>query len=373
MYIFGVWRCRPSAVRACHIRRMGKVLVLLLILAAVLLCIVYFVKSTQAKVLSLSGSDSYTFHHGKQDVFCAYWCGYNFAEVFIRYTFPNFESQYCNNTHDHGFKHANKHDILVLGALRGECRHVVDVFKGRILLLNPEFHGVEEHVAQKVIHIGPRTLHYNSIQLYYVMLAAMELYARESPTDTLQEPLLSNRTFWYRRQHGKTRQRFLLYASSRCLPHRDEAFTQFSSIDLATTTGRCGQSPHANFTRLKKVGGWQQYVDLFSPLGFKFALVMENTLLPGYITEKILVAFLAGMIPIYYGTEEVFEIFNPRAFVYYNASVPQKAINEVARLHRSRNDFDRMLQEDIFVPGALQRFFSFAEVRAQIREKIGKT
>eukprot|EP01048_Picozoa_sp_COSAG05_P007535 COSAG05_NODE_534_length_8874_cov_19.159544_4_plen_81_part_00 len=29
---------------------------------------------------------------------------------------------------------------------------------------------------------------------------------------------------------------------------------------------------------------------------------------PGYITEKILLAFVAGAIPIYYGTDEVFDI-----------------------------------------------------------------
>ena len=43
----------------------------------------------------------------------------------------------------------------------------------------------------------------------------------------------------------------------------------------------------------------------------------ESKAMPGYITEKILAVFLAGAIPIYWGTEEVFGIFNRKAFIFY--------------------------------------------------------
>ena len=39
---------------------------------------------------------------------------------------------------------------------------------------------------------------------------------------------------------------------------------------------------------------------------YRFALVMENADAPWYVTEKILNAFAAGAIPVYYGTEDVF-------------------------------------------------------------------
>ena len=42
---------------------------------------------------------------------------------------------------------------------------------------------------------------------------------------------------------------------------------------------------------------------------------MENTISEGYVTEKILNAFLAGSIPIYYGDKLAKEIFNPDSFV----------------------------------------------------------
>lgn len=48
----------------------------------------------------------------------------------------------------------------------------------------------------------------------------------------------------------------------------------------------------------------------------KFCLCMENTNRPHYITEKILLGFLAGCIPIYCGTRKIYAIINPQAFIY---------------------------------------------------------
>jgi len=53
---------------------------------------------------------------------------------------------------------------------------------------------------------------------------------------------------------------------------------------------------------------------------YKYCLVMENDAVDGYITEKIIMGFLGGCLPIYYGTEEIFDIFNCDAFVFYNVS-----------------------------------------------------
>ena len=48
---------------------------------------------------------------------------------------------------------------------------------------------------------------------------------------------------------------------------------------------------------------------------YKFSLAMENTKSDGYISEKIIDAFLAGNIPIYYGDYMVEEYINPKAFI----------------------------------------------------------
>ena len=48
---------------------------------------------------------------------------------------------------------------------------------------------------------------------------------------------------------------------------------------------------------------------------YKFSLAMENSKADGYVSEKIIDAFLAGNIPIYYGDYMVEEYINPKSFI----------------------------------------------------------
>ena len=48
----------------------------------------------------------------------------------------------------------------------------------------------------------------------------------------------------------------------------------------------------------------------------KFSICFENGSYPGYTTEKLVEAFAAQTIPIYWGDPEVCRVFNPKAFVY---------------------------------------------------------
>jgi len=57
---------------------------------------------------------------------------------------------------------------------------------------------------------------------------------------------------------------------------------------------------------------------------YRYALVMENSDSPGYVSEKILHAFLSGTVPIYYGSRFVFEIFNAKAFIFFDLDMPHQ-------------------------------------------------
>ena len=61
---------------------------------------------------------------------------------------------------------------------------------------------------------------------------------------------------------------------------------------------------------------WQYNMDLFSKSKFGFAI--ENCLLPGYITEKIMLVYQGNCIPIYWGPPEIKNIFNIETFYYVN-------------------------------------------------------
>lgn len=51
---------------------------------------------------------------------------------------------------------------------------------------------------------------------------------------------------------------------------------------------------------------------------FKFNIATENSNVAGYITEKIVDAYIANTIPIYWGTNDITSIFNPYSFINVN-------------------------------------------------------
>ncbi|OGG61135.1 hypothetical protein A3C87_03215 [Candidatus Kaiserbacteria bacterium RIFCSPHIGHO2_02_FULL_49_34] len=59
--------------------------------------------------------------------------------------------------------------------------------------------------------------------------------------------------------------------------------------------------------------------ELVSKLDFdrkrKFAIAFENSSRSGYTTEKILTAFAANALPIYYGDPRITEVFNPERYI----------------------------------------------------------
>lgn len=52
----------------------------------------------------------------------------------------------------------------------------------------------------------------------------------------------------------------------------------------------------------------------------KFAITMENSNKPYYITEKLVNGIRSGVVPVYWGTPHVSEFFNPRRFIQLSAS-----------------------------------------------------
>ena len=78
----------------------------------------------------------------------------------------------------------------------------------------------------------------------------------------------------------------------------------------------------------------------------KFTLTFENSLNPGYITEKIMTAFQAGSIPIYYGPPEIKEIFNPNCFYYINDRLPDKKTHTKEDIEVIANELWALANDD---------------------------
>lgn len=49
----------------------------------------------------------------------------------------------------------------------------------------------------------------------------------------------------------------------------------------------------------------------------KFAIIFENYIYPGYITEKIFDAFRANTVPVYFGAPDISHFVNTNCFLDY--------------------------------------------------------
>ena len=81
----------------------------------------------------------------------------------------------------------------------------------------------------------------------------------------------------------------------------------------------------------------------------KFTLCFESTRHEGFITEKIIDAFYNDTIPIYYGSSDVTEIFNPNAFINCSDYVSfDEIVKKVIELDNNDDLYLKMLSEPIF-------------------------
>ena len=70
----------------------------------------------------------------------------------------------------------------------------------------------------------------------------------------------------------------------------------------------------------------------------KFAITMENSDRPYYITEKLINGLRSGVIPVYWGTSRVGEFFNPRRFLHLMSDATQEDMD--ALIHRMKTMTD---------------------------------
>ena len=86
------------------------------------------------------------------------------------------------------------------------------------------------------------------------------------------------------------------------------------STASCTPRARCSTTPTGSDPGWTRTGAATK-IDYLRD--FRFTLAAENGAHPGYTTEKIVDAFLAGSVPIYWGDPLVDRDFNPAVFVNF--------------------------------------------------------
>lgn len=88
----------------------------------------------------------------------------------------------------------------------------------------------------------------------------------------------------------------------------------------------------------------------------KFTLCFESTKNEGFTTEKIIDAFYAGTIPVYYGSSTVKSIINPNAYIdVSDFESMDEAIERIIQLDNDDELYIKMMREPIFLDPLFQQ------------------
>lgn len=85
----------------------------------------------------------------------------------------------------------------------------------------------------------------------------------------------------------------------------------------------------------------------------KFTIACENSEYPGYTTEKLLEAFAANTIPIYWGNPLVEKEFNRKSFINcYRYNSIEEVVGEMIRMDQNDDYYLKILNEPAFLEKA---------------------
>jgi hypothetical protein len=145
-----------------------------------------------------------------------------------------------------------------------------------------------------------------------------------------------------------------VYSNSKANSMRDEIFFTLNKHIKILSGGRL----HNNI-------GYRISNKLEFLKGFKFDLSIENGSYPGYVTEKIMDAFAAGIVPIYYGDPLIEKDFNPNSFInLMNFSDLEQAATYIASVESNETIYDSYINAPKFkeiVHTYRYKFFEFFE------------
>lgn len=234
-------------------------------------------------------------------------------------------------------------------------------FQGKSIFVYPESPRPPRPIPRSnFIELGPHEAvseDHNHVLLTFLQATFWEGY------NSTERLLITNHSHKQR----NTGEHFLIYANSNCVKYREEAYRVFSRLGREVFhAGKCWgdhwtkQKPNSTYLESDIfLDSHQENRHLFRT--FRFCLVLEHDKTTGYMTEKILNAFTAGCIPIYYGTEEIYDIFNRNAFVFYNPDDSNQTAQQVLELDSNPELYEKMMREPILAHGeaTIRKYFSF--------------
>ena len=181
------------------------------------------------------------------------------------------------------------------------------------------------------------------IECHALTVAAMSLFLRGgSPVATLAAPRVASDSDF---EEWKAKRP--VFANYLYVHHRPERIKARKDLERA-----CGEViPNRHGTERKTVMIFDEAVGIGSDARFGIAhdhrLEGSGAIQRGYVSEKIVNAFLSGSIPLYWGSSpDVAKQFNPKAFIDMRAfESPEAAVAHVCRVAHNDTLLRAMLEE----------------------------
>jgi len=153
--------------------------------------------------------------------------------------------------------------------------------------------------------------------------------------------------------HGETKDKkfcnFVYSNGGTADPTREKFFDELSKYKQVDSGGRFRNN----------VGGPVENKYDFQK-DYKFSIAFENASVKGYTTEKIIQAFAAGTVPIYFGNPRISEEFNKNAFInYHDFSSMKEVIDKIIEIDNDDKLYDQYINEPIYLEGNKDPFIEY--------------
>ena len=156
-------------------------------------------------------------------------------------------------------------------------------------------------------------------------------------------------SFLYSNQHAKTRNQFFY------------KLAKYKDIDSG---GAFLNNIGYQIARKKGASGLIEMVEFMQ--NYKFNIAFENSLYPGYTTNKILNPMVANSIPIYWGNPFIAQEFNPKSFInchdYKNLD---EVIERIIEIDNDDELYKQYLSEPYFVNNEVPQFLQEERIMAR--------
>ena len=137
-----------------------------------------------------------------------------------------------------------------------------------------------------------------------------------------------------------------IYSNGKAHPNRDKLFYKISEYKKVGALGK----------HLRNVDLKEQFVDESIKRDYKFTIASENACYEGYTSEKLLTAFQAHTIPIYWGDPAVEEFYNPKAFINANKLSFDDVVNKIKELDTNDDLYCQMLSESPMTKEQIEKY-----------------